>query len=179
MTDDDDYKIDWLQDYDLTQAFWKLGQRLFDKDWSLNFDELQIRRPPPNTAILKSTIEFYQGEADEISKLIDAKRNEIAKTVDEFRISEIQNEIQELSSTRTAIWQVITNLPTLDDTTIRSWKTYWRRRETESALIAALRSGELRAWTHSRMVLIGHNHWQPRKGFCYSIERSQIRLPRF
>lgn len=162
-----------LEDYDLTQAFIRLGMHLYGPEWNLNFRELGIRLEPPNPAEVKAKWDKLEAEKAEISNLLKAQDSIISKSTDEREIKIAQSVKTELFKRRSEIYQTENSLPTLDESLNSEWAAFQRRTKTEEILISALAKRELR-WWHPSGTPEDTGPWERRPGYNYSIELSLV-----
>lgn len=163
-------KLDIFADYDLTQAFLRLGERLYGAQWSGNFRELSIRRKPSDPTAIAEKLEQLKIHEKEISALIDAEKSKIAKTTDPAIIDASTVKIGGLQRELSVIHQNQMNMPTPDEA---AWAAYERRTRTEEILIGALANRELQWWALG-MVPVDSGPWERKPGYNYNIELSLV-----
>jgi len=168
-----DLIADILQDYDLTQAFIRLGMHLYGSEWNLNFRELASRRKPPNPAEVKENHDKLEAEKSRLMDLIKIEELKISKSTSE-------NEIKAAEITKAEFWNQLSkihaglnSLPTLGESLDAEWAAYNRRVETEKILISALAKREL-AWWSPFGTPGDIGPWERRPGYGYSIELSLV-----
>ena len=163
------------KDYLLNEALELVGMRLYHHDWT--GQELFARKIASPVCLLEQREPLEAAIAAE-QRLIDELGKEESRTVDAARILEIKTERSNAFARRSDAYQNLDRLPdSSDESYLKQYETFERRKLAEKCLIDALGRGKIEAYILGSMV-VPSELWRGQRGFAYDLILSAVCMPR-
>lgn len=163
------------KDYLLNEALELVGMRLYHHDWT--GQELFARKIASPTRLLEQRAPLEAAIAAE-QHLIDELGKEESRIIDAARIFEIKAERSDAFARRSDAYENLDRLPdSSDESYLKQYETFERRKLAEKCLIEALGRGKIEAYTLKGMA-IPCELWLGQKGFAFDLALSAVCMPK-
>lgn len=160
-----------LEDYDLSQAFYLLGIRMFEDDWK-GHDEIVAKNDERSADSIINKNKEIDDELQDVAEEITVLSRNQKKQADPVKSQAIKDVINGLFKKREQLYGEKIDEGVANYISSKQ-ETYKRRIATEQVLIEALIRRKINYWAIGSL-LIDNRAWEKVDGCSYSIELSCI-----
>jgi len=161
-----------FRDYDLHQAFEKLGLRKFPETWNGNH-ELLVRPTEDSPEAVRQRKQEIEARSNDIRREREVLRKRASVAASEHKKENYAEDIRGLDKEEKELWEEFHCLPNAEDLE-RDADAYTRRCQVEEALVGALWNEELTWWCVYAFT-VDQRVWDKNApGFHYCIELSCV-----
>jgi hypothetical protein len=160
-----------LEDYDLYQAFFLVGLRMFGDDWHGD-REIYAKKNEASIESIQTRNQELINEKDQVLEEIKVFRRNAKNVKNPEKAALLDGMISEHWEQKAQLDNQIIDTGALD-WEIRERDDYKRRIAVEEVLIEALKNGKIKYWALNS-IRMDNAPWEKRDGCTYSIELSCI-----